>query len=362
MNATQLTLCYLPITGGQEVYVSQLSELIRRDGISHVIQARPRITIDYVKNKNEKITMIKIPRGLNRISNLLPTIVFRELSKSYINDLPSKEKLILHYGSLLTETCHPVDNTFIVSHGRDWDQSLSGRYRSSKLIQAYKRGCNIICNDLDVSNYIAKVENLNYQFSATNRRHGNLHYLPNSFDANLFNYNDSYDQKNGFFIVVRNLRKSRGVDLAIRAFSTYRQEGGKRELKIVGGPTSGEYYVYLVSLVKEYNLQNYVEFLGQKPRSEIPALYKAAALSVVPSLAFEGTSISALESMAIGCPCASTDIGGLQDLPTIKFSSPSELAAIMHTTDIHSRVTIAESVQSYSSTEWEKQWIKILEK
>lgn len=362
MNATQLSLCYMPTTGGQEVYVSQLSELVQRNGISHVIQAHPRIEIDIAKKANEKITMIKIPRGLHRINNLLPTILFRELSKSYISDLPFEEKLILHYGSLLSKTLHPVENTFVVSHGRDWDGSLSGRYRSSKLIEAYNRGCNIICNDQDVSNYIAEAVKINYEFTAKNRRYGNLHYLPNSFDANIFSYDKSFEQENGYFIVIRNLRKSRGVDFAVRAFSVYRKEGGKKEFKIVGGPTSGKYFDYLLSLVKETNMQSYVEFLGQKPRAQIPTLYKAAALSIVPSLAFEGTSLSALESMAVGCPCASTNIGGLQELPTIKFGSLSELVAIMHTTDNLCRLNTAESVKSYSSMKWEKQWIKILEK
>jgi glycosyltransferase involved in cell wall biosynthesis len=361
MDTTQLSLCYLPITGGQEVYVSQLSALAQQLGTSHIIQAHPRINVKLEENDKERVTLIKIPRGLHRINNILPTLFFRALSRKYLEELNESEKLVLHYGTLFSKTQHPVENTFVVSHGRDWDNSLSGRYRSFKLIDAYKQGCKIICNDLDVSNYLAKSLSLNYIFSKENRRKKRLHYLPNSYDSDMFGYSGMYNETNGYFLVVRNLRKSRGVDLAIKAYLLYRQQGGRKELKIAGGPTSGEYFEYLSNLIRSNNLDKYIEFLGQKNRDEIPCLYRSAALSIVPSVAFEGTSISALESMAVGCPCASTNIGGLQELPTIKFSSLNELASIMHSADTLDRRSTSDSVKNYSSEEWKKQWKLILE-
>lgn len=360
MTATQLTLCYMPILGGQEVYVDQLTRLVERFGNSSIIQAHPRTQLEIQNVTRRKIIMLKIPRGLHRINNILPTIYFRELSKPYLKKIPRDEKIIYHYASLVTKSSHPVENTIVVSHGRDWSDGIFGNYRVYKLLDAYKRGYKIICNDLDVANFIAKKEKINYSFSIEKANYKNIFYIPNSYDSALFEYIDENNFSRDYFILVRNLRKSRGIDFALRAFSTYRLNGGKKSMKIVGGPTKGVYFELLQSLVKNLGIANCVDFLGQKPRHEIPNLYRGAALSIVPSVAFEGTSISALESMAVGCPCASTAVGGLNDLPTFKFFGNDELVFLMNKADNYDRRFISDSVACYSSEEWERKWISVL--
>lgn len=47
---------------------------------------------------------------------------------------------------------------------------------------------------------------------------------------------------------------------------------------------------------------------------EMPALYAAADIVVIPTLAAEGTSLSCLEALASGCAVVSTNVGGLVDL------------------------------------------------
>lgn len=361
MNVTQLTLCYLPITGGQEVYVDQLSRVIGKKGVSQIIQALPRGAYDLECSEGQAITMIKMPRGLGRLNNLLPLVLFRELAKKKLRMLPPSDKLVVHYASILPNLDHPPENTVVVSHGRDWDGSVCGRYRSYKLINAYRRGIRIVCNDLDVSNFIARTVGLDYTFTNANRRCGALYYLPNFYDDSLFFYDEESVINRKYFVMVRNIRKSRGIDLAITAYSRYVKNGGKRGLKIVGGPTNGPYFKYIVELANSLSVYQNIEFVGQKGRHEISDIYRNAALSIVPSIAFEGTSISALESMAVGCPCASTTVGGLLELPTIKFSDLDGLVKIMENCDSYNRLIVAESVSQYSSSKWSSEWSSILE-
>lgn len=56
-----------------------------------------------------------------------------------------------------------------------------------------------------------------------------------------------------------------------------------------------------------------VHFLGPVPNSDMPRLYAAADMAVLPSLK-EATSITGLEAMASALPLVSTNVGGLPDL------------------------------------------------
>jgi len=50
------------------------------------------------------------------------------------------------------------------------------------------------------------------------------------------------------------------------------------------------------------------------PFHQMPALYQAADIVVIPSTYSEGTSLSCLEALASGCAVVATDVGGLTNL------------------------------------------------
>ncbi len=64
------------------------------------------------------------------------------------------------------------------------------------------------------------------------------------------------------------------------------------------------------AILAEGGLQDRVLFLGAVANSEMPDIYRAADLSVLPSLA-EATSIAGLEAMASGLPLVGTNVGGI---------------------------------------------------
>ena len=90
----------------------------------------------------------------------------------------------------------------------------------------------------------------------------------------------------------------------------------------------------LKSCVKDWDLIENVRFLGFLPDEVLPLAYRAADLSVVPTLALEGFGLVAAESLAAGTPVMVTPIGGLPEVvaelsPDLLFQSgsPADLAA-----------------------------------
>jgi glycosyltransferase involved in cell wall biosynthesis len=56
-----------------------------------------------------------------------------------------------------------------------------------------------------------------------------------------------------------------------------------------------------------------VRLLGFVPEEELPWLYRAADLSVMPSVTLEGFGLPTIESLAAGTPVVVTPVGGLPE-------------------------------------------------
>jgi len=69
----------------------------------------------------------------------------------------------------------------------------------------------------------------------------------------------------------------------------------------------------LVKLAESLGIADRVTFLGWVPNSELPPYYRAAAISVIPSLE-EGFGIPAAEAMGCETPVVASDAGGLPEV------------------------------------------------
>jgi glycosyltransferase involved in cell wall biosynthesis len=69
----------------------------------------------------------------------------------------------------------------------------------------------------------------------------------------------------------------------------------------------------LISLAESLGIGDDVTFLGWVPNSELPPYYRAAAVSVIPSLE-EGFGIPAAEAMGCQTPVVASDAGGLPEV------------------------------------------------
>ncbi|GCE11660.1 glycosyltransferase [Tengunoibacter tsumagoiensis] len=85
----------------------------------------------------------------------------------------------------------------------------------------------------------------------------------------------------------------------------------KTHVVIVGGQLEGDRDLeQLRHLAEELQLSSRVHFLGARPRAEMPLLYSAVDVTVVPSY-HESFGLAAVESLACGTPVVATRAGGL---------------------------------------------------
>jgi len=109
-----------------------------------------------------------------------------------------------------------------------------------------------------------------------------------------------------YALFVGRLTAEKGVETILNAWA----ELGRIPLRIVG---TGPLLPKVVSSVQEQGLAH-VEILGEKPRSEVMMLMKAARFLVVPSRCYEGFPMTVAEAFACGVPVIASRLGALQEI------------------------------------------------
>ncbi|NJK35880.1 MAG: glycosyltransferase family 4 protein [Oscillatoriales cyanobacterium SM2_2_1] len=110
---------------------------------------------------------------------------------------------------------------------------------------------------------------------------------------------------------VRRLTQRMGLESLIRAIALLRPTLPLIRLYIAG---TGPQRSVLEALTQELDLQDHVRLLGFVPDADLPLVYRAAHLSVMPSLAWEGFGLSVVESLAVGTPVLVTAVGGMPEI------------------------------------------------
>ncbi|PLZ04261.1 glycosyl transferase family 1 [Burkholderia sp. WAC0059] len=111
-------------------------------------------------------------------------------------------------------------------------------------------------------------------------------------------------------LAVRRLVRRMGLEDLIDAVKLLKPKHGDVLLLIAGrGRLEGE----LQQRIADAGLEDNVKLLGFVPDAQLASLYRAATLSVVPTVALEGFGLITAESLAAGTPVLVTPVGGLPE-------------------------------------------------
>ncbi|MFM7600067.1 MAG: glycosyltransferase family 4 protein [Pseudanabaena sp.] len=129
-------------------------------------------------------------------------------------------------------------------------------------------------------------------------------------------------------LCVRRMVQRMGLENLIAAIALVRKQHPDVLLLIAGkGAIAGA----LRSQIQELHLENHVQLLGFVPDQDLAIAYRAAELSIVPTISLEGFGLIVIESLAAGTPVLGTPIGGIPEI--LQPFSP-ELVLQGNTTDL----------------------------
>jgi glycosyltransferase involved in cell wall biosynthesis len=147
-----------------------------------------------------------------------------------------------------------------------------------------------------------------------------IHVIPGGVDVDRFAIATSrtecrralgWPEGRPIVLCVRRLVRRVGVDTLIDAAAALRARVPEALVLIAGrGPLEHE----LEARIAARGLANHVRLLGFVADDALPAAYRAADLTVVPTTALEGFGLVTVESLAAGTPCVVTPVGGLTDV------------------------------------------------
>lgn len=128
--------------------------------------------------------------------------------------------------------------------------------------------------------------------------------IPNGVDTSSFYPRSSINNnKNVHIVCVSHIVRIKGQKYAIEAIKLLKQRGFKNiKLLLVGAVIDSDYYQELLQLIKTYNLEPNVTFMGRVPHCKIWQLLNDAFIAIWPSGRDQGMPLTVLEYLACGKP------------------------------------------------------------
>lgn len=112
-------------------------------------------------------------------------------------------------------------------------------------------------------------------------------------------------------LTVRRLARRMGLERLIEAVDAVRAVVPDVRLYIAG---QGPLRETLLAQIDALGLHDHVRLLGYVPDADLPRAYRAADLSMVPTVQLEGFGLITVESLAAGTPVLATPVGGLPEI------------------------------------------------
>lgn len=364
MRIAQVTTHYRPVIGGQEVYINNLNGVLAAAGHDNVVYQLYRgergadaVCFPRVLGAARFIAGFE-NRWLNAcVAVLRPRRLFRA------------DAIISHYAILARPLASVCRKTVILSHGVEWNtecRSSADIARDNNARWCLDRYPHVV-NDTHYLRHMGiDAEPAKGYF--TEVRPGKW-FVPNCVDTGHFSPGEGLAEYAGrrMILVPRQMVEDRGIHLAIEAFALLAKEDNGVEMCLLGKRWSGAsaYLQRLDDMIGKYNMRDRIYFRDPVPNSQMPAWYRSACVTLIPTIRREGTSLSALESMSCGTATVSTNVVGLADLPTVQCPpDASAMAQALRTTlaaapriGTEQRAVVG---QVFNIQRWRQSWLKIL--
>lgn len=135
----------------------------------------------------------------------------------------------------------------------------------------------------------------------------NLQYLPHF--SSLKNKTSKTANK-GQILYVGRLVGIKGVIYLVKAFETVVKKYPDLKLLLIG---SGSEKENLQIYIGEHNIKN-ITFIDTIPHNKLSRYYRRSTMTILPSIGFENSPMSMLESFSCGTPVVASNIGGIPEL------------------------------------------------
>ena len=142
-------------------------------------------------------------------------------------------------------------------------------------------------------------------------------------------------------LFVGHLFTRKGVEYLIRAVNIIKEKDKKVLCCVIG---SGHLENDLKRLSQDLGLSNYIRFLGEKKRDDIPFYMNACDVFVLPSLS-EGLPVVLCEALACGKPVVATRVAGTPELIN------KDVGFLVEPKDVDA---LAEKITSSLNKRWDK--------
>jgi glycosyltransferase involved in cell wall biosynthesis len=361
MNIAQVSQVYRPVFGGQEVYVENLQRVLL--GAGH------RSTVFQLNRGVQAEDNVMLPR-VPRLGRIVPEHYQFNLGLHLLSrkQLTAMDVIIAHYAFTAWPLRRYAQRTLILSHGVEWHlENMTWDDRiHERIARSCREGFPHVVND---THYL---RHLGYDIKPGTGFFTEVApqkwFIPNCVDTMHFRRTEGIAalKRRNLILVPRQVVADRGIDLALKAFKLFSEQHPDYTLYIVGKQRPGEYLRYCLGLVKSLELEKTVMFQDHVDNRAMVDVYSSAAFTVIPTLRREGTSLSALESMACGTATISTNVAGLRDLPTVQ-TAPNEvdLATAMANLLGQSQQVGTHQCElvrkQFNLENWSRCWLKVVE-
>jgi glycosyltransferase involved in cell wall biosynthesis len=215
-------------------------------------------------------------------------------------DRLGNRKLVVHFHGPWADEGSVEGNTGLRHSIKRWVENL-----------VYRRAARAIV----LSNAFAEVLVENYNFPRDR-----IHVIPGGIDTKRFAVTETREAARArlgwpvgrpTIVAVRRLVPRMGLENLVAAIAIVIRDIPDILVKIAG---RGALQSQLTEQIEKSGLSGNISLTGFVSDEDLPYFYRAADLSVVPTVALEGFGLIAAESLAAGTPCLVSPVGGLPEV------------------------------------------------